>query len=185
MRQGEQIGLKPDELDFENGLIHVRRNISRGEVSTPKSGKGRKVDISLQLAEVLKKMLSKRRAAMLETQMKRPAEERIDVDEAIKNGWLFQTPSGTRVDGHNLRKVFVKALDDAKVRRVRYHDLRHTFASLLLQNKESLVYVRDQLGHHSIEITVDIYGHLVPGGNRSAVNALDDDAETAEAAAQE
>jgi len=50
--------------------------------------------------------------------------------------------------------------------------LRHTFATLLLQNGESLAYVRDQLGHSSIRMTVDVYGHLVPGANRQAVNKL-------------
>jgi hypothetical protein len=50
----------------------------------------------------------------------------------------------------------------------------HTFASWLIQQGESLPYVRDQLGHKSIAITVDVYGHLVPGGNRAAVDRLDD-----------
>lgn len=54
------------------------------------------------------------------------------------------------------------------------HALRHTFASLLIQQGESLAYVRDQMGHHSIKITVDIYGHLVPGANKAAVDRLDD-----------
>ncbi len=49
---------------------------------------------------------------------------------------------------------------------------RHAFASLLLQNGESPVYVKDQLGHSTIKITVDIYGHLIPGANRQAVNRL-------------
>ena len=52
--------------------------------------------------------------------------------------------------------------------------LRHTFASLLIQQGESLTYVRDQMGHRSIAVTIDIYGHLVPGGNRTAVDRLDD-----------
>ncbi|MET0643179.1 MAG: tyrosine-type recombinase/integrase, partial [Candidatus Binatia bacterium] len=62
----------------------------------------------------------------------------------------------------------------AKLRRIRFHDLRHTFASLLLQNGESPAYVKEQMGHSSIQVTVDIYGHLVPGGNRQAVDRLDD-----------
>jgi integrase len=49
---------------------------------------------------------------------------------------------------------------------VRFHDLRHTFASLLLQNGESVLYVKDQMGHSSIQVTVDLYGHLIPGGNK-------------------
>jgi len=52
--------------------------------------------------------------------------------------------------------------------------LRHTYASLLIQAGESLAYVRDQLGHHSIQVTVDIYGHLAPEGNKEAVDRLDD-----------
>jgi integrase len=47
-------------------------------------------------------------------------------------------------------------------------------ASLLIQAGESLAYVRDQLGHHSIKVTVDIYGHLAPEGNKQAVDKLDD-----------
>lgn len=61
------------------------------------------------------------------------------------------------------------------MRRIRFHDIRHTFASLLLQQGESLTYVKEQMGHSSIQVTVDIYGHPVPGGNRAAVDKLDAD----------
>ena len=74
-----------------------------------------------------------------------------------------------------MRKAFHRILIDAGLRRVRFHDLRHTFASLLLQQGESLAYVKDQMGHSSIQVTLDIYGHLVPGGNRAAVDKLDAD----------
>jgi len=66
-------------------------------------------------------------------------------------------------------------LKKASLRYIRLHDRRHIFASLLIQNGESLAYVKEQLGHHSIQITVDTYGHLVPGGNRRAVDRFDDD----------
>jgi len=56
--------------------------------------------------------------------------------------------------------------------------LRHPFSSLLIQHRESLAYVKEQLGHYSIQITVDTYGHLVPGGNRQAVDRLDDPQDT-------
>jgi integrase len=52
--------------------------------------------------------------------------------------------------------------------------LCHTFASLLLQQGESPTYVKDQLGHRSIQMTVDVYGHLIPGFNKQAVDKLDD-----------
>src|SRR5262249_52167309 len=57
---------------------------------------------------------------------------------------------------------------------VRIHDLRHTYASLLIQDGWPLKYVQEQLGHASIQITGDVYGHLVPGANRDAADRLDE-----------
>ncbi len=53
------------------------------------------------------------------------------------------------------------------------HDLGHTFGSLLIQNGAPIVYVKDQMGHASIQVTVDTYGHLIPGANVSFVDRLD------------
>ena len=50
--------------------------------------------------------------------------------------------------------------------------MRHTYASLMLQNGEPITYVKEQMGHHSITITVDLYGHMVPGANQAAANRL-------------
>jgi integrase len=138
------------------------------------------------LANALDELLSSRRAEGLRDEMKKPAEERRDaatVVNAVMDNWLFQTPGvvkkngevirATRFEPSSLRKAFNRILVDAGLRRIRFHDLRHTFASLLLQNGESLTYVKDQMGHSSIQVTVDIYGHLVPGGNRAAVDKLD------------
>ena len=60
------------------------------------------------------------------------------------------------------------------MRDFRFHDIRHTFASLLLSNGESPVYVKEQMGHSSIKMTVDIYGHWIKSGDRKAVNKLDE-----------
>lgn len=76
-------------------------------------------------------------------------------------------------DPDNIRKVFYGLLKAAGLRRIRFHDLRHTFASLLIQQGESLVYVKEQMGHSSVQVTVDLYGHLIPGGNKQAVDRLD------------
>lgn len=134
-----------------------------GNGFTPKNHKVRRVDMSPQLAETLKE---------LRTERKR---------EALAKGWgevperVFVNEAGQVIDEWNMRaRVFYKALTKAGLRRIRIHDLRHTYASQLIQNGESLAYVRDQLGHKSIQITVDIYGHLVPGANRQAVAKLDD-----------
>ena len=89
--------------------------------------------------------------------------------------WVFANEKGEPLDKNNWRKrIFYRALEKATLRQIRVHDLRHTYASLLIQAGESLAYVRDQLGHHSIKVTVDIYGHLAPQGNKAAVDRLDD-----------
>jgi integrase len=87
--------------------------------------------------------------------------------------WVFCNREGKPEEIHNLKnRHFFRCLTKAGLRHIRFHDLRHTFASLLIQNGESLAYVKEQLGHSSIKITVDVYGHLVPGANRQAVNRL-------------
>src|SRR4051812_45590437 len=89
--------------------------------------------------------------------------------------WVFINRVGTMLNRDNFRhRVWVKLLEKAGLRQIRIHDLRHTFASLLIQQGESLAYVKEQMGHHSIRVTVDTYGHLVPGGNKAAVNRLDE-----------
>ncbi len=194
LRMGELIALKGTDLDLNSRFIHVQRNLSRGKISVPKNGRDRKVDMSSMLAGTLTELLSSRRSKALQDEMKKAAGERRDRDVVINevmDDWLFQTPlterselakrrhpegearGGTQLDPSNMRKVFMRLLADAKLRRVRFHDLRHGFASLLLQQGESLAYVKEQMGHSSINVTVDIYGHLVPGGNRQAVDKLD------------
>jgi len=88
--------------------------------------------------------------------------------------WVFVSEGGTLLHESNFRlRIWKNLLAKASLRHIRIHDLRHTFASLLIQNGESLAYVKEQMGHHSIKITVNTYGHLVPGGNKAAVDKLD------------
>ena len=133
--------------------------------------------MSTQLAEVISDVVSKRRAEAFRREMEKPSEERRDaatVVNEVMEELAVQSPVGTQIDPSNLRKLFNRLWTEAQLRRVRFHDLRHSFASLLLQNGESLTYVKEQMGHSSINVTVDIYGHLVPSGNRQAVDKLDD-----------
>jgi integrase len=72
--------------------------------------------------------------------------------------------------------LFKRAKGEEKpleLRQIRLHDLRHSYASLMLQQGESVTYVKEQMGHHSIQVTVDLYGHLIPGANRAAANRLE------------
>jgi integrase len=99
--------------------------------------------------------------------------------EALKNGteiseFVFLTPAGTRLDPSNLRKqIFYKALGVAELRRVRLHDSRHSFGSLLIEKGEDLNYVKQQLGHHSITLTCDTYGHRLKNDRRAVDGLLD------------
>ncbi len=164
MRIGEAMALQWQDVDFEERKIRLRRNFSRGKIQTPKNGKGRNIDMSLQLTGTLKELLHQRKI------------------EKLKNGWecfpkfVFITEKGRPAlnTSHWRRKFFDKAVERAGIRRITPHILRHTYASLLIQAGESLVYIKEQLGHHSIKVTVDIYGHLVPGGNKAAVDSLDE-----------
>ncbi len=70
-------------------------------------------------------------------------------------------------------KLWFPMVAKAGLRRLDMHSVRHTYASRLIANGENLKYVQEQLGHASITITCDTYGHLIPGGNRQAVDKLD------------
>ena len=132
VREGELIGLKWTDVDFNGRFIEVRRNVSKGRVTTPKSGKARKVDMSLQLTNTLDGLLGKIKAEALKREMEKPQEERRKSEEVlteVMDSWIFTTPTGTQLDPNNLRKyVFYRCLDLAELRRVRFHDLRHSFA---------------------------------------------------------
>jgi len=162
MREGEIIALKPSDVDFNGGFIEVKRNCVRGIVTTPKNGKTRRVDLSTQLASVLKSHLTKRKKEVLKKGWKEQPE------------WLLYNENGGMIDPANLRKrIFYKCLEKAGLRRIRIHDLRHTYATLRIQTGHNIADVSKQLGHHSIKITIDTYYHWIPGSNKSEVDQLD------------
>jgi len=163
LRSGELAGLQWGDLDENGKFLVVRRGIVRGKINLTKSGKVRKVDVSDSLLAALLDLRRKRKEALLADGM----------NELPATEWIFPNQDGGFQDMKNLKKRhFQKCLQKAGLRRIRFHECRHTFASLLIQNGESLTYVKEQLGHSSIQITVDVYGHLVPGANRQAVNRL-------------
>jgi integrase len=163
MRLGEALALWWDDVDFGAREIRVVRTLSAGRVETPKSGHGRSVDMSEQLAKVLLRLHVERKAETLKRSWSRMPP------------WIFCTDAATSLDDSKVRKVFGKTLKAAVLPpHFTPHCLRHTFASLLLQQGESPAYVQRQLGHASIELTVDTYGKWLPMGNKAAVNRLDD-----------
>ncbi len=161
MRSGELMGLQWGDIDWKDKFITVRHNIVRGDEHRTKTSKTHRVDMSDALIDVLFDLRRQRREKWL-------AQGKNEIPV-----WVFCNREGNPVDSHNVKnRHFKKCLEKAGLRHIRFHDLRHTFASLLIQNRQSLKYVCDQLGHASIKMTADVYGHLVPGANRQAMNSL-------------
>ena len=166
LREGEALGLQWGDMDFRGGFLLCRRSAyyrrKRLYVKAPKSGKGRRVDIPAALAVRLKA-----RRAVMEAEAAGHGRE--------PSPWIFPDPANHAkpLDVHRFRMdVWHPLLKAVGLRAVRIHDLRHGYASLLLQRGASLTYVKDQLGHSTIKLTVDLYGHLVPGANRGVVEEL-------------
>lgn len=89
--------------------------------------------------------------------------------------WVFASDAGTPLDESNVRKAFNRILDDAELHRRNPHQMRHTFASLLLQEGAPITYVSRQLGHKDASITLRVYAHWLPDGSREKlVDRLDD-----------
>jgi integrase len=162
IRLGECTGLQWKDIDFENRFINIERGFSKGKIETPKSGQSRKVDMSLQLTDVLKKVLRQRKI------------------DTLKNGWgdvpewVFVTDAGKPCYESYPRRVFYRVIEKAGLRKIRLHDLRHTYATLRITKGDNVADVSKQLGHHSVKFTMDIYYHWIPGGNKNEIDGLDD-----------
>jgi integrase len=153
-----------DERDA-NRFIVVEHNYVRREHTTTKSKKSRRVDMSRKLRRTLIGLRDKR---LLDAFLK----GKNDISDEL----VFLSPESGILDPDNLyHRYFRPVLLKAGLRKIRLHDLRHTFGSLLIQSGASIVYVKEQMGHSSIQITVDTYGHLIPGANVSFVDRLDVD----------
>jgi len=169
LRKGELIALKWGDIQFgasandQNRCIFVQRSYYRGRFTTPKGNRSRRVDLSKQLRTVLLELREKR---MLDA-------ARVD-RASIADDLVFPSHAGTVIKADNIFPRYMQpALKKAGLRRFRFHDLRHSFGSLLIQDGASLAYVKEQMGHSSIQITVDVYGHLIPGANIAWVDRLD------------
>ena len=170
LRRGELVAVQWGDIQFgrdehdANRFIVVQHNYVRREHTTTKSKKSRRVDMSRELRRVL-----------IELRDKRLLEAFLSGKNDISEELVFPSPEGSILDPDNLyHRYFQPVLSRAGLRKIRLHDLRHTFGSLLIQSGASVVYVKEQMGHSSIQVTVDIYGHLIPSANVSFVDRLDE-----------
>jgi integrase len=169
MRAGEVLGLKWADVDLDLGRLTIKRalqqqNGGKGLVFvTPKSSRSRRTIVLGQRAiEALRahrdRQTFKRRAV---------GDEWRDLD------LVFSGPKGGPVDPSWSRQTFYAALDAAGMPRVRFHDLRHTAATLLLAQGVHPKVVSELLGHSTIGLTLDTYSHMLPAMHQQAAAAMD------------
>jgi integrase len=169
LRQGELLGLKWGDVDLENGLIRVRRTLTRNKgrllLDEPKTKRSRR---TVRLTETAVQALKGHLAQQIE-QMERLGDLYEDQD------LIFATQRGTLTNPTNLRRrSFAPLLEKAALPSIRFHDLRHTCATLLLSSNVNPKIVSEMLGHATIAITLDTYSHVLPTMQDSAARALED-----------
>jgi integrase len=155
MRRGELLGLQWGDIDWHSNQIHVRRSLWKGQFVTPKSKTStRRIDMSPHLAMELKKY-----------KLASPNSE-LDL--------VFCNSEGKPLDPDSLiKRHFLPALREAKVRRVSFHSLRHSNVALRIEQGQNIKYIQHQLGHASIQTTLDRYGHLIKEVNTEQAKKLD------------
>jgi integrase len=154
-RQGELLGLKWSDIDWQNNQIHIQRTFNKGRFFTPKTKTSkRKIDIGPTVITELKKW----KLACL----------RNDLD------LVFPNKAGEPINYSNMvQRQFLPALKAADLPRIRFHDLRHTYASLMINQGENIKYIQAQLGHSSPTVTLNVYAHLMKPTNQEAACRLE------------
>ncbi len=164
-RRGELLGLRWDDIDLTGGQLAVRR--SRTAVgyevveSTPKNGKARTVALDAPTVEVLKDWRQRQR------------QERIAFGPGrVDSGYVFTREDGEPLHPHQVADAFDASVRRAKVPTVRFHDLRHGWATMALQAGVNPKVVSERLGHATTAFTLDKYAHVLPGMQAEAAAAV-------------
>ena len=171
MRRGELLGLKWADIDLKGGAVSIRRTLSRTHngkrivLGEPKTRKSRRTI-----------RLTSRALIALKAHRKRQLEEMMKLAGLRQDqGLVFTTEAGSLINPSNLRqRSFAPLLERAGLPHIRFHDLRHTCATLLLSQNTHPKFVQELLGHANIAITVDTYSHVVPGMANHTARAMED-----------
>jgi integrase len=168
MRRGELLALKWADLDLDAGALFVQRSLSRGQTSRleegePKSQSGRRrIALSPSVVESLKR------------HRVRQLEHRLAVAEMYEDrGYVFANDTGGYLHANTLYRRFHDLIIRADVPVIRFHDLRHTSATLLLAEGVHGKIVQERLGHANIAMTLDLYSHVTSDTQRQAADALE------------
>ena len=178
LRIGEALALEWSDIDWRKRELVVRGTWDRDhkKLRPPKSGKIRRIPICSDLLDALQ---AHRRAKVEEWMRRKPLYRQYLIRKGLWNdvehipAAVFCSETGGRLDADNiLRRHFKRCLRKAGIRERAQHDLRHTFASLHLQNGTPIAFVSEWMGHSTIELTVKRYGHLEPKKGRDWINSL-------------
>ena len=155
LRRGELLGLKWEDIDLERGDLRVRRQISRinGEVVEAPL-KTKNAYRTLPLAEDTVSVLKEQRR------------------KVGNSPWVFPSPNGGPISPDSVLHMLHRVLKRAGLPKVRFHDLRHTFATLALQNGVDVKTVSGMLGHFSAGFTLDTYAHITSAAQRQAAQTM-------------
>jgi integrase len=167
LRQGEALGLRWQDVDFDGGTLVISGALQRigGTLvrTEPKNNASRRM---LRVPAAALRGLREHRVKQME--------ERLLAGEKWHDtGLVFTTTIGTPLDPRNVLRHFARVLKAAGVAHVRFHDLRHSCATLLLAQGVPARMVQDILGHSAIRVTMDTYAHVLPSMRDDATRAMD------------
>ena len=168
LRLGEALGLPWDAVNLDAGTLSVRQTLERAgkqpQFGEPKSARGRR---TIVLPGIVMAALRKHRTRQLQ--------ERLVAGQRWNDsGLVFTTEAGAPLDGCNVNRTFKAILRRAGLPAIRYHDLRHTAATLLLAQGVDPRTIMETLGHSQISLTLNTYAHVVPALQREAAAKMDE-----------
>ncbi len=169
MRRGEIFGLQWGDIDWHSNTIRVRRNLFwmvKRELEPGHTG-----PLWRFLSPKTKRSA---RTIHMSSELKKALEIYRMTAPVGKDDLVFCNKEGNPVDpSHFIQREFEPALSRAGLRRIRFHDLRHTYATLLIAQNENIKFIQSQLGHASITTTIDRYGHVLPNAHHGFGDRLD------------
>lgn len=169
LRRSELLGLKWPEIDLNRPTLSVVSGLHRlprkGLVLLPtKTARSRRqISITHEVVDVLHQIRGHQMV------------QKIELGPAWEDtGFVFTKPNGKPLDPERISKEFAKVVKTAEIPKIRFHDLRHSHASLMLKAGVSPKAISELLGHASISITMDVYAHLLPGIQEEAARKFSD-----------